>query len=68
MAWKLIDSDGKRNDEVFRGEYMLGSAADIDSPPAENSKLEAGSIAYTADLTNMWQKNASGQWVKVGGG
>lgn len=67
MAWKLIDSDGKRNDEVFRGEYMLGSAADIDSPPAENSKLEAGSIAYTADLANMWQKNASGQWVKVGG-
>lgn len=67
MAWKLIDSDGKRNDEVFRGEYMLGSAADINSPPAENSKLEAGSIAYTADLANMWQKNASGQWVKVGG-
>lgn len=67
MAWKLIDSDGKRNDEVFRGEYMLGSAADIGSPPAENSKLEAGSIAYTADLANMWQKNASGQWVKVGG-
>jgi len=67
MAWKLIESDGDRTDKVFKGEYMLGSAADINSPPTENSRLEAGSLAYTADLTNIWQKNASGQWVKVGG-
>ncbi len=67
MAWTRIESDGDWTKGKHKAEYMLETAADIGSPPAENSLLEAGSIAYTADLTNIWQKNASGQWVKVGG-
>lgn len=66
MGWKKIESDGDWTEQKHRATYMLGSAADINSPPEENSQLDAGSIAYTADLANIWQKNASGQWVKVG--
>lgn len=67
MAWKVIESEGSWTDEPHKATYMLDSAADINSPPAENSKLSAGSIAYTADLVNIYQKNSSGTWVKVGG-
>lgn len=66
MAWKVIESDGSWTGEKHKATYMLDNATDINSPPAENSQLEAGSIAYTADLANIWQKNPSGQWVKVG--
>ena len=67
MAWTKIESEGDWTNGKHRAEYMIGTSADINSPPEENNKLLPGSIAYTADLTNMWQKNASGQWVKVGG-
>ena len=67
MAWTRIETEGDWRKEKCRASYLLGSSADINSPPEENSQLAPGSVAYTADLTNMWQKNASGQWVKVGG-
>lgn len=67
MAWVKIESEGDWTDGKHRASFLLGSAADIYSPPAENDKLAPGSIAYTADLTSMWQKNDGGQWVKVGG-
>ena len=67
MAWKLMESNGDRSKDKYQAEYMIDSANDINSPPAENSKLDAGSIAYTADLLNIYQKSAGGQWVKVGG-
>ena len=67
MAWKLLESNGDWGKGKHRAIYLIGTAADINSPPAENSQLDAGSFAYTADLTNMYQKDASGQWVKVGG-
>ena len=67
MAWRLLDSDGDWTKEMHRATYMVDSATDIATPPEENSKLEFGSIAYTADFTGMWQKDGSGNWVKVGG-
>lgn len=67
MAWKLIDSDGNWTKNKHRAVYMISSAADIESPPEEDSQLDAGSIAYTADLTSIYQKDAADQWVKVGG-
>jgi len=67
MAWKLIETEGDWTDRAHRATYMVDSAADIPSPPDENSLLSAGSVAYTADLTQMWQKDGNGQWVKVGG-
>jgi len=66
MAWTKIDSDGDWTEHKHKATFMLDSVLDIVSPPSENSQLDAGSIAYTADMANIWQKNASGQWVKVG--
>ena len=66
MAWHVIESDGSWTGEKHKAAYMLDSASDINSPPAENSQLAAGSFAYTADLGNLWQKDATGTWVKVG--
>lgn len=42
---------------------MVGSSADL----AELADLTPGSIAYTAGFADMWQKNASGAWVPLGG-
>ncbi len=67
MAWKLLESEEGWEGRRHRATYMVDGPADIPSPPAENSKLAEGSIAYTADLTQMWQKDGNGQWVKVGG-
>lgn len=47
-----------------RMEILVDSAADLDSIPAAAA---AGSIAYTADLTAMWQKGIDGDWKKIGG-
>ena len=66
MAWTKIDSDGDWTEQKHKATFILDSVLDIVSPPSENSQLDAGSIAYTADMANIWQKNASGQWVKVG--
>lgn len=67
MAWKLIETEGDWTDRTHRATYMVDSEADIPNPPANNAKLGAGSVAYTADMTKMWQKDGNGQWVKVGG-
>lgn len=67
MAWHQIESDGNWTHKRHKASYMLDSAGDINNPPDENDQLAEGSVAYTADMLNIYQKNASGQWVKVGG-
>ena len=67
MAWTIQESDGDWTKEKHRATYLLDSASDIVTPPEEDAQLAAGSIAYTADFSGMWQKNSSGTWVKVGG-
>lgn len=47
-----------------RMEILVDSAADLDSIPVAAAP---GSIAYTADLTGMWQKDRAGAWKKIGG-
>lgn len=66
MAWRVIESDGSWAGENHKAAYMLDNAGDIGTPPPENSQLLPGSIAYTADLKNIWQKDNNGQWIKVG--
>ena len=66
MAWTLIESDGDWTENMHTASYMVDNETDIASPPKENEMLRAGSIAYTANLKNIWQKNANGTWVKVG--
>ncbi len=69
MAWNLVGADNSWDGNgagKTRCTYLLDAAADIESLPDENSKLSPGSIAYTADMRDIWQKNGQGEWVKVG--
>lgn len=67
MGWHILESDGDWTGNTHRATYLLDAAGDIGTPPAENTQLAPGSIAYTADMANMWQKDGNGSWVKVGG-
>jgi hypothetical protein len=47
---------------------MLDSAADISNGTEPGKSGSIGSLAYTAGFGSMWQKDAHGAWVKLGGG
>ena len=68
MGWKIIDRDGDWTTPNYRGIFLLDSKTDISSPPADNAKIAHGSIAYTADLMDIYQKANNGTWTRVGGG
>lgn len=44
--------------------YLVDSENDLTTLP---EGLPPGSVAYTADLTGMWQKGPDGNWHKIGG-
>jgi len=54
---------GRGNSETTRTEYMIESAADIAKLPVS----APGSLAYTADLSLIYQADLNGQWVEIGG-
>jgi hypothetical protein len=47
---------------------MLDNAADISNGTEPGKSGSIGSLAYTAGFGSMWQKDAQGAWVKLGGG
>lgn len=44
--------------------YLVDSEADLEALPVH---VAPGSVAYTADLTGMWQKGVDGTWHAIGG-
>ena len=66
MAWTLIDGNNNIAKDADPMTFMVGSADDLASGPEYD--VPVGSIAYTADLANIWQMNQSGNWVAVIGG
>lgn len=67
MAWAKIESEGTWVGEKHRATFLIDTAGDISDPPDENSQLAPGSIAYTADLKSIYQKDRSGNWQQIGG-
>lgn len=59
MSWTVIN-DGWG--EQRRKEFLIGSTDDIENLPA----ADPGSIAYTADMVNMYMYDGT-TWVKIGG-
>lgn len=45
-------------------EVLVDGEADLETLPTE---LMPGSVAYTASMAEMWQKNNAGTWEKIGG-
>ena len=68
MAWNLIRRNNGETIHTDHVEWMLDSAADISNGTEPKRSGSIGSLAYTAGFGAMWQKDANGAWVKIGGG
>lgn len=47
-----------------RMEFLVDGASDLSGLPTSCSP---GSVAYTATMEDMWQKDNAGAWRKIGG-
>lgn len=68
MAWNLIRRNNGETIHTHYVEWMLDNAADISNGTEPGKSGSIGSLAYTAGFGAMWQKDAHGAWVKLGGG
>lgn len=68
MAWNLIRRNNGETIHTDYVEWMLDNAADISNGTEPGKSGASGSLAYTAGFGAMWQKDAHGAWVKLGGG
>ncbi len=67
MAWHLISENGGKTIYSDYKEWMVDTAEDITNGSEPKHSGAISSIAFTAGYGEMWQKNASGVWVKIGG-
>lgn len=56
--------DGRLYKNNPASSVMVTAETDLDSLL---DGYPAGTVAYTAGFTSMWQKDASGEWVELGG-
>lgn len=64
MAWHLITQGDDQNSNYM--EFLLDSASDINSPPS-NYSYAPSSLAHTPGYAKMWESDANGNWVEIGG-
>ena len=64
MAWTKVEDDPHLD---HKESFILDDASDINAPPASYGECAAGSVAYTPDLLNIYQKGNDGNWHKIGG-
>ena len=64
MAWHLIKQGNGQNSNYK--EFLIDSNTDIASPP-EGVEYAPTSIAHTAGFGHMYESDASGSWVEIGG-
>lgn len=64
MAWHLIKQGSSQNSNYM--EFLIDSVDDIDTPPAEYSYAPS-SLAHTPGYAHMYESDASGEWVEIGG-
>jgi hypothetical protein len=68
VAWVLVIVGGEgQNFGNNHKEYLISSEADLTDPNFDGNKEDTapGSIAYTADLKFVAQKDVDGTWKKV---
>lgn len=66
MAYEVISSQRGTVTQYTTGrrEILIDSAADVPNLPED---CAPGSLAYTADMSYVVQRDNHGQWVQVGG-
>ena len=47
---------------------MIDSAEDMTNGSEPKNSGSISSFAYTAGYKELWQKNAEGKWIQIGGG
>lgn len=66
--WHLMKKTRSNAERCGNAEWMLDDKANISDGSEPKDSGEMGSLAYTAGFVAMWQKDAQGAWVKIGGG
>lgn len=66
--WHLMQKTRSNAERCGTSEWMLDDKANISDGSEPEDSGEMGSLAYTAGFGSMWQKDARGAWVKLGGG
>lgn len=64
MAWHLIKQGNGFNSEYK--EFLIDSTDDISDPPT-GLEYAPSSIAHTPGYANIYEADASGTWVEIGG-
>lgn len=67
MGWHIIKIGQDHGNNSNYMEFLIDSASDIGSPPTEYSYAPS-SIAHTPGFANIYEADANGEWVEVGGG
>lgn len=65
MAWHIVGYGGNTK-PAYYVEFLIDFASDIDSPPSDY-KYATGSIAHTPGYKQLWEYDANGNWVEIGG-
>ena len=64
-----LDAENQKQRGTMRNFRMdAGQQGNISDGSEPEDSGEMGSLAYTAGFSAMWQKDAQGAWVKLGGG
>ena len=64
MAFSVLKSTSGTQESANKVEILIDAANDLNTLPTEYAP---GSIAYTADLSQMYMKSLDGTWTRIGG-
>lgn len=71
MQYRIVKSSSGKPESNNKCEVLIkksNSSEDLQASLASlPPELAPGSMAYTADLTSMFQKDLDGTWAKIGG-
>lgn len=65
MAWHLITKGDDQNSNYM--EFLIDSDSDIETPPTDEYNYSLSSLAHTPGYVKMWESDATGNWVLIGG-
>lgn len=66
MAWHLLTYSQKPGVNINYMEFLIDLESDISTPP-QNFTYAPGSIAHTPGYAKMYESDANGDWVEIGG-
>lgn len=71
MKYQIVKSSSGTPEPVNKCEILIKKSSNDENLQTAladlPSDLAPGTVAYTADMTNIFQKDLDGTWAKVGG-